>query len=594
MLPKILPTITNILLGLVCLAMIGFYLFQAPLSLPETAGQQKPSQPALIKPGELDLMGPAALPTAADVIPFVKTLYIHGVPYDLARQFGPDAVPLLLDLLADPENELFATNIVVTLGFIGQPSARQPLLDYLTQTQGEVSLNQFRGLTSVPYALSQLAHQGDVASLTFLLEAAESNYWTNHPLSWSYNGQSPTPELDQQTLLGLGVSGLPQALTRLQELAGRMPLAAQADNEVLQQALALNEQVHQEGMAPVVNPDPNTLVPPENLRSALESQANDTNSNSHLQTFTIARHVNMSSPPSNAQVDLFLAEASQIMQTADSPTDISCCISLQRSGSIATFAQTNGTITTNSELNAAFAVTSFNVKMVPTLDYCGGFNTSIIGCAFIGSPKNMVLEYLGNTTFDAILWAHEFGHNQGLQHPNPSVQSRIMNGFLTSAAQQMTQSECTAWHSTPDNPGSVLGPCPFNFTVNKTLEATSVVTSGATISYIITIVNNTPSDITGMTMSDSLPAQLSYVNDSATASPPIVNLTNFPTSSGSFTMVANSSLQITYQATVGVVADKETFVNTATVNISGQSQPRQATHTAIVNPIISYLPLIFK
>ena len=313
------------------------------LSLPETAGHHNW---VTIPPEALALIGPAAPPQPEEVIPFVKELYFHGVPYDAARQFGPEAVPLLLDLLADPANELYATNIVVTLGFIGHPTARPGLLDYLTQTSGEVSLAQFRGLRSVPYALAHLAHQGDAESLVFLLAASDPAYWANNPLPWSYQSQSQAAELYQQTLLALGVSGLPQAQARLTELAAQGNLSTQAGDDTLQQALALHQRVRQEGMAPVVSPDPNLPAPPE-LQDSLEAQAPDSNSVGHLQTFVVGRHTAMGSVPSNAQVDALLLRASEIMQTADSSADIACCVALQRNGPVGTFNTTDGFINTS-------------------------------------------------------------------------------------------------------------------------------------------------------------------------------------------------------------------------------------------------------
>jgi uncharacterized repeat protein (TIGR01451 family) len=257
---------------------------------------------------------------------------------------------------------------------------------------------------------------------------------------------------------------------------------------------------------------------------------------------------------------------------------------------------TDGTIGTSSELNAVFGVTSHGVKVVPSLEYCGGFNTSIIGCAAIGSPTNLILEHLGSATLDGILWAHEFGHNQGLFHPNPSVSTRIMNGSLSSASRQMTQAECNAWHSTLANPGTVTGPitspCPLLFTATKQLEPTSVVTSGATINYVITIVNNTFNPVTNLTVSDSLPSKLTYIPSSATANPPIINLNNFPNSTAPFTLNGNSGVQIRYAAQVGPVNSHEILVNTATINAPALPQPIQASYAAVVDPRKVYLPVI--
>jgi uncharacterized repeat protein (TIGR01451 family) len=583
----------NFLVLIICLGLVGFYLNRWPLLWIEPTSLSVPDTKWVMSSNQLGLIGPAALPAPQEVISFVQTVHIHGIPYEPARQFGPEAGPILLDLLADPANELYATNIVVILGFLGQPQARQPLLDYLSQTQGEVSLAQFRGLKSVPFALAQLAHQGDVAALEFLLRASEPDYWNSQTLPWTYNSQTQAAELYQQTLLALGVSGLPQAQTRLAEITSQSNLSAQAENDVLQQALALNQQVQQEGMAPVVSPDPNT-PPTEPLPGLLDPQANDTNPNTHRHSFTIARHVNILFSPTDTDIDNFLYEASRIMQTADSAGDISCCVRLWRNGPSTTYAVTDGRITTSAELNQVFAYTTYDVKIVEDLDYCLGYNPSIIGCAYVHSPKNMILEYLGFDTLDGILWAHEFGHNQGLQHPDNlgNFPTRIMNSVLSPSAKQMTLTECTAWHSSGNNPGKVIGPCPLGLTASKMLEATSVVTSGARITYTLTIRNEMFNPYTNITVSDSLSPKISYINGSASASPNIMTFTNFPTSTSPFTLTGGSSVQITYAVQVGSVNSKEVITNTVTINAPALLQPMQAINVAIVDPIKTYLPII--
>jgi uncharacterized repeat protein (TIGR01451 family) len=570
------------------------------LSLPESAGLKQSIHAGdrmTVPATELALIGPAAPLEPADVIPFVQELHFHGIPYDRARQFGPEAVPILVDLLADPAHELYATNIVVTLGFIGHPTARPPLLDYLTQTRGEVSLNQYRALLSVPYGLAQLAHHGDVAALAFLLDASDPGYWTSQRLPWTFEGQTHETGLYQQTLLALGVSGLPQAQARLVEIAGQGGLSTQEADETLRQALELNQRVQQEGMAPVVSPDPNNSPDSPESQETISDQAVDTNSSGHLQTFIVGRHSSMSRP-TTAEADTILTKASEVMQTADSSADIACCVAMQLNGSVGIFSATDGIVDTSGELYTLFNLSAYQIKLVPALNYCGGFNTSIIGCARINSSKNMILEHLDNVTLDGIVWAHEFGHNQGLMHPSTYIPTRIMNGSLnfSNPGREMTQTECNAWHSTIFNPGTSFV-CPFSFDVNKTLSATSVVTANATITYLIEVKNNTSQTVTGITVSDDLPPELTYVNGSATATPNIGDLSGFPTTTPPFSLNPQASVLITFQALVdGAVTKGDLVINKAIVNSPdlSLSAPIEASHTAIVDPEESFLPLIFK
>ena len=241
-----------------------------------------------------------------------------------------------------------------------------------------------------------------------------------------------------------------------------------------------------------------------------------------------------------------------------------------------------------------FDLSTYQVKLVPALDYCGGYNTSIIGCAFVSSSKNMILEYLGAVSLDGILWAHEFGHNQGLVHPNPSIPSRIMNGSLSFASKEVTQTECNAWHTSTLNPGSP-GACPFGFSVSKNLSASSLVKANAIIDYTIEVRNNTFQQVTNIIVSDNLPPELSYVAGSAVANPAIVNLTNFPSSAGPFTLDPQQSVLITYRARVAGTANKgDLLVNTATADSPDLSAPVQASYLTIVDPEKVFLPLLLN
>jgi hypothetical protein len=215
-------------------------------------------------------------------------------------------------------------------------------------------------------------------------------------------------------------------------------------------------------MGPVVNPDPNN-APPAEIQDTINAQVgvDDPNPDTHIHSFTVARHVNLTKLTTNSQVDSIFTKANEIIQTANSPVDVGCCVALQRSGSLGTFSVTDGTVGTSSELDA-IASLSYHIKVVPALDYCGGYNPSILGCAW-KNTKNMVVEYIGSKfpTLNSIVWTHEFGHNQSLNHVNDSTM--IMNGGISfqNPGTQMTIQECTAWHSTSANPGITGGSCPL-------------------------------------------------------------------------------------------------------------------------------------
>ncbi len=125
---------------------------------------------------------------------------------------------------------------------------------------------------------------------------------------------------------------------------------------------------------------------------------------------TISRHNTASL--SNAQADAILAAASTVLQTNDGPSDVACPVALARSGNVGVFNTGDGSLDTNAELSAVFGLPG-NVKVVDDVNYCGGrFNTSFIGCG--QTPGSSFITERFTASREGILWAHEFGHNQGL------------------------------------------------------------------------------------------------------------------------------------------------------------------------------------
>ena len=101
-------------------------------------------------------------------------------------------------------------------------------------------------------------------------------------------------------------------------------------------------------------------------------------------------------------------------------------------------------ITTDQEVSDAFSLhigpaNVVNFYFVDTVDACGGFNVSIVGCGeFPGN--NFVVESAfaannsvpggGNTTVGVQLLAHELGHNLNLDHINGNrLMNPSINGF---------------------------------------------------------------------------------------------------------------------------------------------------------------------
>lgn len=128
---------------------------------------------------------------------------------------------------------------------------------------------------------------------------------------------------------------------------------------------------------------------------------------------------------------------------------------------------------------------------------------------------------------------------------------------------------------------------------HKYLISTNLITAGATISYAITVQNTSSTAITGMTVSDTLPGNTTYIPHSAQANI-AMNLSDFPTSAGPFTLNGTSTVTISYTVQVdNSVQRGDLLINTATIDSDSWPQT-SVTSTNLVDPLTAYLPLIQK
>jgi hypothetical protein len=183
--------------------------------------------------------------------------YMDGIPYPEAHALGPNALPYLLELLENPELKLFWTNIIVTIGFIEDPSAVDPLIDFLERAEGEVDGASFRALLSVPYALGCIAAGGGDRSIAYLADTIAGS--GTAAIQWQFQGKSVKDLVAEYAVMGLAVSGRPEARQLLQTLhrdavkqSGRDPRRFLTDT--VPQALDLMDRMESRGRAAVLNP----------------------------------------------------------------------------------------------------------------------------------------------------------------------------------------------------------------------------------------------------------------------------------------------------------------------------------------------------
>lgn len=183
-------------------------------------------------------------PERAEIVAFVSNTYVHGVPEAEARALGRDAVPTLLELLKRPPTDDALPNVVQTLGYIGDARARQPLIEFLETSKGEVNDATFDALLAVPLAIGHLASNGDQGSLIYLLSWTAPNALTSSNLQWTagaYTGKKLSLLIAKLAVNGLGVTGLDEAHEQL--VALRAMASASVLRENIDEAIEHNRDV---------------------------------------------------------------------------------------------------------------------------------------------------------------------------------------------------------------------------------------------------------------------------------------------------------------------------------------------------------------
>ncbi len=148
-------------------------------------------------------------PTNNDaVVKFITKKYEYGVPCEEAKLLGSRAVPQLSSMLEDQKYEAYWENIVFSLGCIGDPEAVQPLKNFLSQHQGQISFNTFTALQGVPTALGFISYLGDKSAVDALTKLADNDYWQKSKLRVldhiSVTDETVKHNLMRSTILALG------------------------------------------------------------------------------------------------------------------------------------------------------------------------------------------------------------------------------------------------------------------------------------------------------------------------------------------------------------------------------------------------------
>lgn len=144
----------------------------------------------------------------------------------------------------------------------------------------------------------------------------------------------------------------------------------------------------------------------------------------------------------NATADAILDKATQTLQTDNGSGDVPCDVVLARNGGVTSFSTGDGSIDSQAEFNTVIGLAG-DVKIVNQITWCGGFGAGILGCA--PQPGASFVAVRWSTLHqEGIIWAHEYGHNQGLPHRSGDV---VMKSSVAGRNTRVNSTECDAYRN---------------------------------------------------------------------------------------------------------------------------------------------------
>ena len=142
-----------------------------------------------------------------EVIDAALVTYVHGMTDEIAQEtVGPEGVPVLLRLLADPSFPR-RDNVVAYLAYLGDDSATAALTAFLRNPPASLDVaEEDRAALVAPEALARIASRGNPQALEVLLAITEDG--SNGGVLGASATRSSRPDQMRRDLLDMAVRAL--------------------------------------------------------------------------------------------------------------------------------------------------------------------------------------------------------------------------------------------------------------------------------------------------------------------------------------------------------------------------------------------------
>jgi hypothetical protein len=158
----------------------------------------------------------------------VRQIYIEGYPVATDGRLDSVAVERLGEMLRDPSEQPYWSNIVLALGASEDAGAYRHLADFAANPpSGEASSGEYQARVALPVALGHLAHSHPQA-LGLIKQLARDERSEPGWRFQSLDGSTLAGSLRQSAITGLAVAGSPESAAVLRELEARAKQRSQA------------------------------------------------------------------------------------------------------------------------------------------------------------------------------------------------------------------------------------------------------------------------------------------------------------------------------------------------------------------------------